>query len=124
MSLSRKISGTSISALSVAESTASISREAAEALYEKVDQIFLAKANGSNSSMTHPGIDENTIKNQLTNLLKWLQTNRVQPEQKSNGDLVLFDTVTIKSPYDVDSCFSNNELVLERVKRLVSQVLK
>lgn len=39
-----------------------------------------------------------------------------------DGSIILFDAVTIQAPYRVDDCLSDNDIVMTRVRQLISSI--
>lgn len=51
-------------------------------------------------------------------LLQWFVESRV-PVSSQGRDLVVLEQVTIRPPYTVDDCLSQNEVILGRVQKLL-----
>lgn len=64
------------------------------------------------------------LKARREKLLTWLQINRLPVKQNpENGDqLVIADSVTILPPYTCDDCQCTNEIVLGKVRGLISSI--
>ena len=65
---------------------------------------------------------EEEIEQRKSRLLAKLEYSCVKHEILDDGKTVLVGAVKIRSPFDVDSCFSENQLALGRVRKLVESV--
>lgn len=61
---------------------------------------------------------------QRDKLVGWLKENRLPVETESDGSISILNTVYIRPPYRVDNCESTNEIILDKVRNLVLQLIK
>ena len=65
---------------------------------------------------------EDELQNRKAKLIEWLHKNRV-PILDSDEDAVqVVGGLVIEAPYDIDSCKGTNEIVLERIRKLISSM--
>jgi len=65
--------------------------------------------------------DERLVKKRKTDLLTWLQKNHLPVKLTPNDEINILDTVYIKSPYNLNSCLSTNEIILDKVRNLIEK---
>lgn len=57
------------------------------------------------------------------NLIEILNKNRIPfVENEENGLFNIMDSVTIRAPYHIENCESNNEIILKNIQNIVSQI--
>lgn len=66
--------------------------------------------------------DSQAIKERKNRLIDWLSQSRI-PFEESGDNLRVVSVVTIKPPFDKDSCASNNEIALHRVQNLIQNFI-
>ncbi|KAL0267553.1 UNVERIFIED_CONTAM: hypothetical protein PYX00_009798 [Menopon gallinae] len=62
----------------------------------------------------------NEVKAMKEKVKLWLLKNMIPVEEK--GDLLMLDTLEIHPPYNADSCFSSNSIVLDRIQNLLKDM--
>ena len=62
--------------------------------------------------------DSQAMKERKDRLINWLNQTRI-PFEESGDNLCVVGVVTIKPPFDKDSCVSSNEIALYRVQNLI-----
>ena len=82
----------------------------------KFDSLFQNESNFENESLD--------LQTQRDKLIEWLVKNHLPIKLDSNGVINILDSVFIRSPYGVEQCESTNEIILKRVRQLISKVNK
>jgi hypothetical protein len=80
---------------------------------EKIDNLFSQKNEFVQES--HLNVEE--IRD---NLVEWLKKNYL-PVKVENSKINILDTVYITSPFRVENCQSTNEIILDKVRNLISK---
>ncbi|GMT00766.1 hypothetical protein PENTCL1PPCAC_22940, partial [Pristionchus entomophagus] len=70
-------------------------------------------------SQTDSNSDENIKRRQQ--LVEWLKKNYITVSEKSDGSLLIFDSVKITAPFRSSDCICDNGIVLERVRNIVDK---
>ncbi|MFH4974719.1 hypothetical protein AB6A40_001428 [Gnathostoma spinigerum] len=68
---------------------------------------------------TPPKISRFDVERKRKVLVDWLRANCIDVKIDNDGSVTVFDVVRIKPPYDPDSCYSDNVIVLSRLRRLI-----
>jgi hypothetical protein len=55
-------------------------------------------------------------------LVAWLEKNRLPVRLDPNNVINILDSVFVQAPYDLDSCQSTNEIILDKVRQLVKSL--
>lgn len=56
------------------------------------------------------------------NLIAWIKKNRLPVVESEDESVIVGGNVTVKPPYDIQSCSSMNSRTLKRIRELVSQL--
>ncbi|KJH43042.1 hypothetical protein DICVIV_10970 [Dictyocaulus viviparus] len=67
-------------------------------------------------------IDATEIEKRRDRLLAWLRANHVDVNECEDGSLLIFGVARIQSPFNQDSCYCDNAIILKRLRGLVSKV--
>lgn len=86
-----------------------------EALVKLADDVF-------RPTVKHDGADAEQLAQKRQAVMDWLSGKNRLDCQLKDDVIVLMNVVEILPPYTVDSCQSNNEVVLDRVRHLLSQM--
>lgn len=78
--------------------------------YKTLDSSDVFKTQFNESTVNEMKIMKEKVKT-------WLLKNMIPVEEK--GDLLILDTLEIHPPYDAESCFSSNLIVLDRIQNLL-----
>ena len=81
------------------------------------DRLFETEVNLY--SLTQP--NEFMIEKRKNALIMWLQKNHLPAILSSKDEINILDTVYIKPPYDLNSCLSINEIILDKVRNLIEK---
>ena len=67
---------------------------------------------------------DDELQKRKTNVIEWLNKNRVPilDDSKENEVVKVLGGLVIEPPYDADSCKGTNEIVLERIRKLISSM--
>jgi len=91
-------------------------------IHSKLDSLFSIDSPEPKTSRSRLDLIETRNK-----LVEWLEKNRLQVKldkesEESDEHLIIniLDSVYIHPPYDIKNCISNNEIVLNRVRNLMS----
>ena len=75
---------------------------------------------------TQHTLEEIDLNKHRDKVVSWLQKNRlpVKVEQRDSTEYVIniLDTVFICPPYGIDNCESTNEIVLDKVRKLIKDI--
>ncbi len=94
----------------VSNSQDSIIKNGLDRLFEtETDKYALTQAN------------EHQIKKRKNDLMTWLQKNHLPVKLSPNDEINILETVYIKAPYDLNSCLSTNEIILDKVRNLIEK---
>ena len=67
---------------------------------------------------------DDELRKRKANVIEWLHKNRVPilDESSENEAVNVLGGLVIEPPYDVDSCKGTNEIVLERIRKLIGSL--
>lgn len=69
-------------------------------------------------SPLHPSLDPEELRRRKGNVRRWLQDNRV-PVEEQGEQLTVAGVLTITAPYRAEDCSSCNQIILDRIQRLI-----
>lgn len=59
------------------------------------------------------------LQQRKSDLKSWLEKNRIPVTEKNGAVLSVMDVLSIEPPYEMDCCRCSNEIILDRIQRLV-----
>jgi hypothetical protein len=83
------------------------------------DELFQSLFQTINIEQPKENLNEKRIK-----LIDLLEKNRIPIKLSDNNIISIMDSVFIHSPYNIENCESTNEIILNRVMKLMQQLNK
>ncbi|XP_030599017.1 gem-associated protein 6 [Archocentrus centrarchus] len=65
-----------------------------------------------------PSLDPEELRRRRGGVRRWLQENRV-PVEEQGEQLTVAGVLTITAPYTAEDCSSSNQIILDRIQRLI-----
>lgn len=65
-----------------------------------------------------PGLDREELRKMRGGVCRWLEKNRV-PVEEQGEELRVAGVLTIRAPYRPEDCCSSNQIILDRIQRLI-----
>ena len=81
------------------------------------DELFQSLFQTINIEQPKENLNEKRIK-----LIDLLEKNRIPIKLSDNNIISIMDSVFIPSPYNIENCESTNEIILNRVMKLIQQL--
>ena len=86
-------------------------------------QIIQKKCSESSSESKQPVFSEEEVEQNKIKVLQALKESKLIVEENcESGTLKVLNCVQIQSPYIASSCYSANELILDRIQKLLKEV--
>ena len=83
------------------------------------DELFQSLFQTINIEQPKENLNEKRLK-----LIDLLEKNRIPIKLSDNNIISIMDSVFIHSPYNIENCESTNEIILNRVMKLMQQLNK
>ena len=107
--------------------------ERASEFAQDLESLFLEKSvqkeeavGEENKYKNEPIFTPDELSDRRERLVEWLKKNRlpvkIEPEKNEQFTINILDTVFIKAPYFKESCESTNEMILDKVRKLVENL--
>ncbi|AWP05101.1 putative gem-associated protein 6 [Scophthalmus maximus] len=89
--------------------------EADEEMAERLRTSFLPSSSCS--------LDPEELRRRRGGVRSWLQKNRV-PVEEEGDELKVAEVLTIRAPYGPEDCCSSNQIILDRIQRLIQNLIQ
>ncbi|XP_051238703.1 gem-associated protein 6 [Dicentrarchus labrax] len=86
-------------------------QEANEEITDRLQASFLPPRNRTR-------LDPEELRRRRGGVRRWLEKNRV-PVEEEGGELRVAGVLTIEAPYGPDDCRSSNQIILDRIQKLI-----
>ncbi|XP_059186056.1 gem-associated protein 6 [Centropristis striata] len=93
----------------------SVLQEADQETAERLRTAFLPPSPG--------GLDPDELRRRRGSMKRWLEKNRI-PVQEEGEELRVAGVLTIAAPYRPEDCSSSNQIILDRIQKLIQSLIQ
>ncbi|KAM9363233.1 gem-associated protein 6 [Symphorus nematophorus] len=90
-------------------------QEADQETVERLRNSFLPSGNPG------PDLDPEQLRTRRGDIRSWLEKNRIPVQEDGDQLRVAGGVLTIRAPYRPEDCWSQNQIILDRIQRLLNQ---